>query len=312
MIHPALLLHGLLLAGPVAPSLLQQETPSQEEEATPEAAEVTTAQALAEATRGAQLTWEAMCKASLGDSAPITAFHIEAKAKSRDKDQRNEGEVAYSFMAPHCVRFKISKTTEMGRSGRKKADYWMRDKDEVITLKSKDYKADRESIRDMAILAQNYIALSNPKRLRLQKLEALHRAPREARQAVGRHVKDLSWLSITSPDFALLGREDDPFATEETLYRVDFGLRPQEHEFAWTPEVVIVRTLPKAGETEESLLLRLFEYKEKDGFRIPHQIAVHHRDYSRMGHPFKLDPTQEIWIKDVDLRAEFQVADFRP
>ena len=80
--------------------------------------------------------------------------------------------MSYSFLAPDCIRFRISRDTELGRFGRKKADYWMRTKDGLLTLQSKDYKADRESIRDMGALARNYIALSDPKRLRLKKLEA--------------------------------------------------------------------------------------------------------------------------------------------
>ena len=60
------------------------------------------------------------------------------------------------------------------------------------------------------------------------------------------------------------------------------------------------------------MLLRLFKYAEQDGFRIPFELAVHHRDTARLGMPFKELPAQEIWIQQADLRAEFQVEDFHP
>ena len=308
MIHPALLLHGWLLAGPIP----LQEPPSREGGDPAELSEDITKRAFANATRGAQITWKALCRASVGDSTPITAFHIEAKVKSRGQQKRNEGEVAYSFLAPHCVRFRISETTEMGRSGRRKTDYWMRDEDEVITLDTKDYKADRESIRDMAVLARNYIALSDPGRLRIHEFEVPHDQPKEAREVVGgKRLRELSWIRIKSPDFALLGSEQDPLA-EETLYWVDFGLRPKGDELAWTPEIVIVRNLPRSGEPEESFLLRLDSYEEKDGLRIPRNIEVYHRDEERPGRPFRPKPTQEIWIHEIDLSSELQIEDFRP
>ena len=309
MIHPVLLLHGWLLAGPPLP----QEPPSREEQSSAKLSEDPTQRTLANATSEARDAWEALCGASVGDSTPITAFHIEAHVKNRGRERRNEGEVAYRFLAPHCVRFRISEKTEVGRSGRRKADYWMRDGGEVLTLDKKDYKADRESIRDMAALARNYIALSDPGRLRLHGLEVPQDHPMEAMPVAGnrRSLKKLKWLRITSPDFALPGGEQGPLAGE-SLYRVDLGLRPETHELAWTPEIVIVRSLPAPGEPEQSFLLKLENYKEKDGFRIPHEIAVHHRDEELSHRPFQKLAAQEITIREIDLRAKLGVKDFRP
>ena len=316
MIHRAPVLPRLRLSSLFAAALLVgslgAQTPAPEQAQEPDPTE----SVLAQATPMTRETWELLCRASLGDSAPISAFRIVAKTKIREGDKRNEGMISYSYMAPHCLRFQLTKKNEMGRFGRRKSQYWMRENKEVIWLKTRDYQADREWIQGMAALARNYIALSDPKRLRLERLELMSKPPAEARQAAGRDYKKLTWISITSPDFALLESDAAPAAPQS--YRVDLGLRPRGEEFEWTPAVAIVRTLPREGEgsgereTARSVLLRLYKYAEQDGFRIPFELAVHHRDTSRMGMPFKELPAQEIWIQQADLRAEFQVEDFHP
>ena len=273
--------------------------------------------ALERATPMTREVWERLCAASLGGGAPITAFRLEAHTKIRDGANKNEADVAYGYLAPDCIRFRLSKERELGRFGKRKSDYWLREGDEVVWLKTRQYTSDRDSIREMAVLARNYIALSDPARLRIDAIELLRRGPGEARQAVGaRRLNKLTWLSITSPDFALFGAEDAGGDGDEERYRVDFGLRPDTEEFAWAPEVAIVRTLPRPddpfGGGERAVLFRLFSYREQDGFRIPFEVAVHHRDGSLPGAPFGRVPAQEVWIQKADLRPKLTVDDFRP
>lgn len=308
-----MLLALLLLA--VAPSSAAQETPG-----APDAAGTPGASALPEVTRAtlagaaaeAREAWEALCRASLGEApAPITAFHLEAETRVRDGAQRNDSRISYRYLAPDCLRFRISDDKETGRFGRKRSEYWMKDGDEVLVLDSRDYAADRQSIEEMAALARNYIALSDPARLRIEGLHLLAGPPAELFPALRRRARKLVWLSVSSPDFALLGSQDA--ARPQERYRVDMGLRTEAGPGAWTPELVIVRAVAPPGmPTRDAVLLRLDDYRPTDGFRIPFRIAVHHLAAERLPPVFAEEASQEAAVLRANLRPELGVADFRP
>ncbi|MAB78949.1 MAG: hypothetical protein CMJ89_06280 [Planctomycetes bacterium] len=265
--------------------------------------------ALAQATPMTRATWRELCQASLGDARPVTAFRLDAQTKIREGSRRNEGRISYHYLAPDCLRFRFSKDRELGRFGLRSKEYWMRENDEVIWLKTRDYQSDRESIEEMAALAKNYLALSDPKHLRIDRIALLTEPPEEASPAIGRRYRKLTWLSVTSPDFALFGSND---AREpRTTYRVDLGLRPRDEEHAWAPEVAIIRTVSGGGRrSKQAILLRLYAYREQDGFHIPFELAVHSLDGT--GTAFEQEPAQEVWITEADLRPDLKVEDFRP
>src|SRR6185503_4475747 len=96
-----------------------------------------------------------------------------ADVLTRQGVQTNEGKVDYRYLAPDCMRFVLPSKNETGRFGPAPEQYWLREGEEVVTLAGREYKEDRRQVDDMIALAKNYVALSNPARITLTKIELM-------------------------------------------------------------------------------------------------------------------------------------------
>ncbi len=238
---------------------------------------------------------------------PIAAFHLRAEVLTRGGVQRNETDVDYRYLAPDCVRFLLASGRETGRFGPRQRDYWLKDREEVVVLSGAEYEEDRRLVDRMHAIARNFVALSDPGRIRVERCELLAEPPRDLASELVRATKKLSWLRVASPDFALLPPPEGS-APSSTLYGVDLALLS-----SGLPRFAIIREeAPPGGAAAPPMLLHLDRYEERSGFRIPLQIFVHELEPPSSPPVFSASPAQEIYVVEIDLRAPLSVDDFRP
>ena len=276
------------------------------------------ATAVAAASPSARAAWARLLEASRTTGvaadlppAPITSFHVKMGIRTREGVQTNETEdVEYRYLAPDCVRFRLPSQREVGRSGLAQRDYWLLDGDELVELVGREYEEDRRQIQEMHAVARNFVALSDPGRLRITRLEALARPPTDVAPQLERKDRKLQWLRVASPDFALLRRDAAAPGDAHTSYAVDLGLEPDG-----LPRLAIIRAerMPGVGApTAAPMLIRLEEFAERGPFRIPLWLHVHALDERLHPPAFAEKAAQEIYITEADLRPALSIEDFRP
>jgi len=268
-----------------------------------------TAQANPLGSEAALALWQKVCVAS-GEATrqPIQAFQLHADVLTRSAPgagvQSNEGTIDYAYMAPDCIRFMLADKRETGRFGPAAEQYWLKEGKEVVVLAGREYKEDRRKVDDMVSLARNYVALSNPARLNLLKLELLPTPPADVGPELAKTFKKLSWLALESSDFALV-RRNDPAPPSGTVYRVELGLMESA-----LPSVAIIREREKTG--ADPLLVEFSIYEDHDGFKIPMCLKVRVLDRTQPKAVFAAEPSQEVYVKTAALRPKLAVADFQP
>lgn len=272
--------------------------------------------ALAEASPRARAAWNRFLAAARPAEAraPITAFRLHANGLRRDGVQTNETDFDYSYLAPDCIRFALPDGNETGRSGRKQRDYWKRDRTGATTrLVGRDFAQDRRLVAQMHALARNYVALASPDALHITSLEALTGPPPGLWKKLARQTRDLTWISVTSPDFALF--LDDADAEEGArTFRVDLALGTEEGERDLPLVARILELSGPDGKLHAPLLVRLSDYVPVDGVPVPTVLLVHALDPEAPSTAprFAPDPIQEIYVLEADLWPDWTVADFDP
>lgn len=277
-----------------------------------------TEDALAQASPEARDAWQRVCAAGRAEGSapePIRAFTLRADVLTRDGAQSNEAEVAYRYLAPDLIRFSLPSGRETGKGpGIGRSAYWLKDKDEVVTLDGREHGEDVRLVRQMLAVARNFVALSDPARLRLERLERMDQAPRGLPPSVSRKAGELSWLRVTSPDFALLPRGEDaprPASRAGPSYRVELGLGADG-----LPRLAVIAEEPAhdgSGQPPAAapLLIELADYRAVDGFLVPHRLLVHPRTSGEAA-LFVDRAAQEIYVLEARLRPALREQDFLP
>ncbi len=293
--------HAAPAQDPVRDPAVDQAAPTPQPAGTPEALE----------------TWARLESASTGGvrQDPITAFRLRAELRLREGVQSNDlDSFEVSYLAPDCIRFLLDRSSETGRFGRKAREHWVRTKEGVTTLAGRDYAPDRKQIQEMHAIARNFVALSSPALLRVEKLELLPAPPADLSEVLQRGADRMPWLRVTSPDFALFTDQVSlQGGTPETAPRfvVDIGLH-RRGKAEDLPRYAIIRELPSEGRVPgRPMLIQLDRYEETSGFRIPKRILVHALGRG-VDARFADTPSQEVDVLEADLRAPLTVDDFKP
>jgi hypothetical protein len=259
----------------------------------------------------ARALWTSFLAASgsRADTPPITAFHVRADVVTREGVQTNQLRTEYRFLAPDSIRFLLASRRETGRSGPKQRDYWLKDADEVVELVGADHEQDRLQVDRMLAVARNFVGLSDPAKVRIERCELLASPPNDLGPDRLREARKLSWLAVESPDFVLTPETADRATTAGALVRVELGLLDSR-----IPRYVIVRQA-KSGDPAgagRSMLLELEGTLEPAGYRVPKSIKVHDLDPAASPPAFAKHPAQDIFIETIDLRPAFSPRDFQP
>jgi hypothetical protein len=258
-----------------------------------------------------------------GERAPITAFDLSAEVTASQGVQTNDLDVHYRYLAPDYIRFAIGADRETGRGpGKGAAAYWLRDRERVTVLNTRDYKQDRDLVRRMTTIAQNVVALSDPARLTIQNLELRSIPPPFLPKSLAFTAKRLDWVEFQSPDFDLYKDEPAPAPGEHAepgaelqatpakrLFRVLIGADMKTHH----PVLIALREEGEPGRVlGEPLLFELKDLLAVNGYYLPHTIFVRGLEPDRLPPVFQAEPAQRIGVRGANLAPNLKPDDFRP
>ena len=299
--------------------------------------EATTAEVLANADPVAADSWRRLLEASRvavdatePPPAPPQAFHLRADIQTRDGANTNELKIDYSFLSPSYVRFLLPSNRQTGRGpGRGLSSYWLKDGEDVQRLDTRDNKEDRRQVNEMIALGRNFLALTDPQRIRLTRLELLEGPPvvlperakdriatglEQAAEGSSDDAPTVRWIRLASPDFDLVPRSGDARdARRDQL--VSLALGPDG--LPWVAIVQDVSSIDRPLGPDASLTY-LGRWVTRGEFRIPAHIEVYRPakvlggDPAGHGWAFGADPNQDIYLIKANLRPGFVPTDFEP
>ncbi len=258
-----------------------------------------------------RVLWQALCAGALAKGAtrtPISAFDLWLDVTiNSSANQTNEATtLRYRYQAPDKLRAMTEHGYELvrGPKGDLLIDPKRNQKGEALAV-GREGDEDRRTLEEILDLARNFVALSDPGALRIAEMK-LGRVeatllPEELRASAG----ELKWLEIRTPDFRLPRTSTQTASAPGGLVRVRLGLRKDKP----LPELCIV-----SGEqpgAQLSTLIRVPEYREKQGLMVPWQLRIHGLDES--GASFQPKPALVIYLKkDSDLHPSFAPDTFAP
>jgi len=297
-------------------------------EPTPESS----AQVVAQADPRAAAAWRRMLASGRAtpeatDQPPPRAFRLQANVVTKDGANTNQLDVDYRYLGPNHVRFLLPSGRETGRgTGRGLSAYWLLDGGEVHRLDTRENKEDRRQVNEMIALARNFLALTDPERIRLTRLELLQGAPfdlpRPVAAGIAREIRraaeagqdpapSVIWIRLSSPDFDLVQRSGEARdARRDQL--VSLAIGPEG-----LPLAAVVQDPSALGRplTPDAALLSLSRWGVNDGFRVPYRILIYRPEPASPtagGLAFGADAVQDIALTQVQLRPDFVPTDFDP
>jgi hypothetical protein len=260
------------------------------------------------ATAEARAAWETVGKASLGtagDRAPVDRFELALDVRYRGGSRgTNDLQAEYRFLAPGYVRVRTVESRKI--VGRGPEGDWLYDepRDERVRIGAgREYAEDRRQLEEWAGIARNFIALTDPRSLRIAGLEILPRAPAVLPEALAKRGSELAWLAVRSPDFRLVGA---PPGTAQFRASLGYDRRSGAVELALVEEDVRdPRLLPDAK------LVQLGDPRPAGGVLVPYRILVYSIEEGRAPAAFTAVPGMDLVVKSANLRPAFGPEAFR-
>ncbi|MCC6407192.1 MAG: hypothetical protein IT453_08500 [Planctomycetes bacterium] len=190
---------------------------------------------------------------------------------------------------------------------------------EVVKLSGREHDEDRRQVREELSIAKNFLALSDPKNLRVAKLEKLASAPSVLPSNLAAGAAKLEWLALESPDFRLF---QSVTAAADANWRVELGLDPTTH----LPKLGSVTELGNAAASgagagpgaksmvaESAMLVEFRRYQALDGLQIPAELETYGLDAAAV--PWKYSRWSSLKLglcEGGTLRPKFSETDFSP
>jgi hypothetical protein len=259
----------------------------------------------------ARQAWEALLAAVLpaGDPAPVEAFDLRFDARiASGERQTNDVSGRYRFRAPGYVRTLLE---ESGRETMRGPDGdWLVFKNgRKVPLEGRDYELDVEELDRAINVAQTFCALTDPRTLRIARLELLPAPPSTIPDSLAPRAAELQWLLLETPDLAPASA-DAAARPAGALQRLELGLDRAQR----LPSLAVVRPSELGPEAVESAqLLDLQNFKPLDGFRVPHTVLTYRPDLTTSPWSFDLRrQSSDLYILGGTLRPTLAPADFRP
>jgi hypothetical protein len=182
--------------------------------------------------------------------------------------------------------------------------------------RSRENEQDRRQIDDMLSIARNFVALTDPQRLRIASMKKLATPPAIVPPAssevdYAKLAAGLLWIEVQSPDFRLLRAAQ---AKGEQLYRVELGLDPKSS----LPQLVLIHE--GAALARSSVFLKLGQWKESEHYLLPRRIQAFEIDESgtqpvkdapvRLA--FQRDASSDVFVKNAAINPPLTADSFRP
>ena len=257
--------------------------------------------------------------------AAVVAFDLAIETRvvtvmEGGSKQRNDVKLRYRYLGPGFVRTTLSDTGVERMRGPDGDWLWDAKKGDLIQLSGREYAQDRRELSQTLSISRNYIALCDPARLRIARLELLAMAPAglpqlDAKAAKGSAIplaSTLQWLSITSPDFQVV----EPVKSDQVpMFKAQIGLDPKTKlpllATIWQEERADVRI------AETAILVDLkgaSNYGRIDGRLVPTFFSVHDPKLPSSPFTFQANPRVDVVVNTGSSRLspKLTAADFRP
>ncbi|MDF1798596.1 MAG: hypothetical protein P1V81_05430 [Planctomycetota bacterium] len=203
---------------------------------------------------------------------PVSAFDLAFELIVRgDGVERNQVETRVRYSADKgYVRFLVGEQLEMGFG---EDGYWQIMEDGFRALTGRDYASDRKRILEVRAVCRNFLALAEPRNLRVTAVRSLAAAPTylPAHAAAALEKRPLVWLEVESPDFDLaLGATPD--ALDPTrLFRATLGIDATSGRIA---EALVQEVRAGKPRLETSTWVTLGRYIPINGVLLPDELHV--------------------------------------
>lgn len=260
------------------------------------------------ATPEASAAWAAMRAASTvpgGPTAPVSAFDLAVDVRYFGTSRgSNDFGAEFRFLAPWYVRVKIVEgKREVGRGP---DGDWFDDGSRKERLRlgvGREFQEDRRQLDQWQSIAKDFVGLTDPKSLRIAKLETLSGPPASLPTKLAARGAQLAWVRLASPDFRLVDVQPD------RLFRASLG---RDRTTGWVELALIEEDLPSAELRPSAALLELRLPKPLEGLVVPQNILVRSVDASKQPLAFAETPGMDLFlhIPGSTLRATFAPQDF--
>lgn len=263
----------------------------------------------ADASAEAKTLWQKLVTATRVDPAAAapTGFDLtfEGEAHQAQRQSNDFPKTRYRYDPRGWVRLTILASGRERLSGKDGA--FLIDGKEVIALTGREHAEDRRQIRDELSIAKNFLALTDPKNLRVAKLEKLAAPPTVLPKPLAAEGAKLEWLAIESPDFRLFQSTNAP---ENANWRVELGLDPATH----LPKLVSVTEIGLATmQAESAMLVDFRRYQALDGFQVPAELETYGVDPALTPWKYSRFSTLKLGLcAGGTLRPTFKESDFVP
>ena len=172
--------------------------------------------------------WKQLTEATLVqgmERRKVTSFRLtfDLRLRPNEGESHDANNTTYSFLAPQgFVRY----TLESGRENMRgpTGDFTVTADGEDIKLEGREFNEDRRQLDEAVRIARNFVALTDPGSLRIQKLAAGLTAPEGLPASLLKRASELSWIEVVSPDFHLQRDAGKTSQTRTPLFRVLLGL----------------------------------------------------------------------------------------
>ncbi len=279
----------------------------------------------AEADEEARRRWNAFYAAQTpegGAQGPIRGFQLAFAMRLREAQQSNDGDATFTFLDEpgyiRCTMQGSGRTLLLGPDGP-----FLIDAKGASSLKGRDGKDDRRKLYEWVAIARNFLALSQPERVRLLGLRALDTSGFAwSKPELETLASSLDWLEVRSPDFQLYSSSDES-PSRESVFRARLGL--ERASTAQGPDGAVV-TNPGgklvlailheeiAGVPRPSSLqvIHVRRHALVDGYRLPAELAVWRASEAPPPGTMTSAPYAELWLQaGGDLDPALTPEDFR-
>jgi len=256
----------------------------------------------------ARRAWKELCEGTLA-ATPIRDFDLKFDLRTRDESNRTHDVGAHiRFLGPKYLWSMIAESGQ-GHVRNDEGDFLLDGKTgEAVKLIGREGAEDIRQIDETIAIARNFVALTDPRSVRIAALERVGGPPPILPPKLASSATRLSWLAVESPDLRLY-RLRSRAGEKEPLVRALLGIDPQRKriELALIHEDLGDR--PLLGST---LLVDLSGHFEKDGFVVPRRIDVYQVDTEVEPWCFRAKPSSVLSVKneDFDLRPDLKPEDF--
>lgn len=241
---------------------------------------------------------------------PVTAFDLAFELIVRgDGVERNQVETRVRYAADKgFVRFLVRDQLEMGFG---EDGYWQIMEDGFRKLTGRDYASDRKRILEVRAVCRNFLALAEPRNLRVSAVRPLAAAPTYLPASVAKELekRPLAWLEVESPDFDLaLGATPD-VVDPSRLFRATLGIDTATGRVA---EAMVQEIRAGQPRKETSTWVTLGRYTAVNGVLLPDELHVRYPVFNAGRLGFEDKSREDMYLLEGRLNPPLEPDAFSP